>query len=1285
MKNLKKILLPVAATAIAACVGVGGAMLAYADSEVYTTEQSLDIVELIETTDYLKEDGVTFESGETVVNRSWIGGWLNQSFGIRFATQFENNAWGQTENGLQVVIGATDVFFALNEDGDLDISVYDRLLSSEQQLIQTAILQDFDATALHTWEINRVFTMDSEDDGYAVRVYVDDTLVTGENVTVYAENTAEGNGGLHDDYHYTFIKNSTGVDVTVHSTLSEAFTFEQEKDIWDVAELNGEQALFTTAGRTVQSTSAAAGTPNLPIETKIANLAWQRNAWATSSGFAFEMKAKEAWSTGADLLVFEIGSTDIRVGYDATKKQLSAYVYNWWPTQGGTLTKNVLGGNHILAEDFDSTAWHSWKVARVKAVNADGFAIRIYIDDTLALELYDPYSLNYKKVDANGNLVYCDFRFGANSGRAGHACDLTNRSGVELAVRSLMNYPSYDTSQKCTDIFAFGGNMDLQSDEGKTYANGEYVINNPNVAEACESWVTENNGIAFSFKSANAWKNAADSLQIVLGATDLRVNYQNGKLNFHSYARAHAYGAWGTRITGEWDIDVTEWNTLKIIRQKDLNATGTYGELGLRIKVYLNNRLLFTHVQPTGGMWAWAWRVVQVYNRNTGTDVAFKTTNTEKIAFEDVVVKDLPDLPASDRENYNEDGLHGVGARATINNTERIVNSIWVEEYASISNGGEFLLRSEEPWRTSGTWKNLAPLSEEEMAAISEEDFAAGKKNGTYYEENGVKYKFVTGDWTSAWKDTNGNIVSNAWAFPNFWLGDDFTRAYYKDKDGKQSKLLKPEEDMAYRYHLHIDFGIMAMQFKLTPEENLVVRVYSKYSGVVSAENLLRDESGNPVVFKTGKDGEGNYYIHHFKIARVRAKNGDGFATMVWIDGMQVVNAYDPGPMGGEGNYSHFLIDNITGRELTAISVKGLDGYKQEFCDSFDSEYAQENYSVAKWNDIVAIKTAARQQMYAESSSMLILANVKKLHTDTHKLLSAVWTKDIEQRFIEQKSSYKTALQTLVSGNTYAAAQQSEVDSVLAQAVAAIDSSEENFDCLDLIYNDYLQKITAIPSQELLDELAAARMQAKGKINAFISGLTETDYTADNYAEFAQISAAYTALIDGSGDLEEIQALGLLAVSEMQSVESKAVTALNQAKASAKATLQAYVKESDYLADDWAVVQTIMQNAFADIDSAADQTAVDAAVSAGKARIDLVAKKGTSNRIPSGSTSTPGSGSQDSSSQDSSSTQDSSSSESTAQGGCASNLSSVAFGAAVLVLGLGVVMLLKKREAENDR
>jgi hypothetical protein len=310
---------------------------------------------------------------------------------------------------------------------------------------------------------------------------------------------------------------------------------------------------------------------------------------------------------------------------------------------------------------------------------------------------------------------------------------------------------------------------------------------------------------------------------------------------------------------------------------------------------------------------------------------------------------------------------------------------------------------------------------------------------------------------------------------------------------------------------------------------------------------------------------------------------------------------------------------------------------------------------------------------------------VKKLHTDTHKLLSAVWTKDIEQRFIEKKSSYKTALQTLVSGNTYAAAQQSEVDSVLAQAVAAIDSSEENFNCLDIIYDDYLQRITAIPSQGLLDALADARIQAKDKMDAFISGLTETDYTADNYAKFAQISAQYTALIDGSGDLEEIQALGLVAVSEMQSVESKAVTALNQAKAAAKSTLQAYVSESSYLADDWAVVQTIIQNAFVDIDSAAVQTAVDAALAAGKESIDLVAQKGTSNRIPSGSTSTPGSGSQDSSSQGSSSTQDSSSSENTAKGGCASNLSSVAFGAAVLVLGLGVVMLLKKREAENDR
>lgn len=1205
MKKLKICLLSVIIMVCAFCLSLGGYQIAVASkTDEYTTEISYDIIEFIETTDYLEEDGVHVKSGQTVIQRSWIVSWFKESFGVRFNSKFESNAWDQQANGLHVAFGAMDVYFKLNEECDLNISIYDRTWDSMRQLIQTATIKNFDSTIMHKWEVNRVFTSSVADEGYAMRLYLDDVLVVGDKAVAHLENTAESFGGIGNDYKNMSIKNTTGVDGTFFSTYQTALEFEEEKNIWDVAELNGDLYLFTTAGRTVEPTTAKVGTDLLPVENKIGEVQWTLDAWTVSSGFAFEMKAKTPWKTGYDLLNFEIGSSDIRINYNANTKQLTANVINWWPTQSGErLFKDALGGEHVLAENYNSTEWHTWKVVRVLATNADGFAVRFYIDGELKLEVYDPFSLAFKVLDNNGNAVYANMQRNEGDAKAGHSCDLTNHSGSELAVRSLLDYPAYVDGERYTDILEFGGDRALQSEQGKTFSNGEYVINTPYVANSCEEWVTENNGIAFSFKSAKNWINGFDSLQIILGATDLRVNCENGKLTFYIYNWAHSFGVWGGKIDGAFDIDFTQWNTLKVVRLKDKFGSGEYGELGVKTKVYLNGELLFTHIQPSGGMWSWEWRTIQVYNRNTGVDVAFRTTNTEQIEFEDLTVKDLPDLPASDRVNYAEDGLHGIGARATINNTERIINSIWVEEFASISNGGQFILRSEEPWRTSGSWKNLVELTQEELDAIVDEDFVQGVKEGKYYEENGVKYKFVTGEWTSDWKDDKGNVLADAWEFPNYWSGDNNSRAYYKDKDGAQSKLLKDEQDIAYRYQLHIDFGIMKIMFKLTPEENLIIRVESKYSGGISVEKMLTDENGKPIVFKTGKDQAGNYYEHTFKIARVRAKNKVGFATMVWLDGMQIVNDYIPGPMGGTEDWSHFLIDNLTGRKLTAVSVKKLQDYKLEYADSFNI-YAREDYSEANWQKIVEIKTQAEEQIFAEKT--VLLKNLSEISKQTHIKLSAIWTIEEEERFKSMQTNYKSALTAYVNGNSYESAEQTKIDNLLNQAFVDIEASELNFSCLDLLYTEYFDLISAIPTASQMQEVRQARSQAKQDISSYVQSVSVNDYTQENYSQFATISARYLTLIDASDDATLIHELALLAISEMQEIESKDLALLKQAKAQAKQTLSTYKNQDDYLTDDWYVIQTIVRSACMEIDKAVSQEEIALIVANTKVRMDTV-------------------------------------------------------------------------------
>jgi hypothetical protein len=181
----------------------------------------------------------------------------------------------------------------------------------------------------------------------------------------------------------------------------------------------------------------------------------------------------------------------------------------------------------------------------------------------------------------------------------------------------------------------------------------------------------------------------------------------------------------------------------------------------------------------------------------------------------------------------------------------------------------------------------------------------------------------------------------------------------------------------------------------------------------------------------------------------------------------------------------------------------------------------------------------------------------------------------------------------------------------------------------------------------------------------FVNTFKSEEYTEENFAKLAQIKAAYDEKINACAILEEIQSLAYLARSEMWGVESKADTALQTQKVSAKAELQAYKKENDYLALDWKTLQSVLAQSNADIDAATSETQVVEIVGKAKARMDAVAQKGDLDRIPEGTKAETDGG------------------QNNAASGCGSALYSLGT-AAILAVGAAACLCKKKRQKGDE-
>lgn len=1111
----------------------------------FNEEEVMDIVEYFSTTDYLSGDGVIYKAGERGLKREWLAKLLSRACGLSFTTQFENVDWaGNASKNFVVTLGGSEIAYSLSQDGTLNISLYNKLTTENGGLFYSTQVPDVDLTQIQEWRIARVNTLDSADSGYALRVYLNDDLIIDE----YDDFGCWGSG-----YHGIYIDNLTDSPVTVGSALDEQVEFVEEINVLDIAEFDGREELFSAAGLPIVNSSAnlSGDWSTHSFESRAVNIEWIGGFTRLSNGLQWKMKANSMWTKTGDLFRLNIGATQIHIHFNKTTQEIGTYTHTTWSSE----TEHVaaIAGYTKLGENYDPTAWHTWRIARVEATNARGYAVRFYIDDTLRAEIYTTGELTDKHLNEDGTYTYNE------AGKGFHAVRFVNCSGTTMAFKSAYySRPSVE-KETSTDIMYYGASTELLDADGKVYASGDSAVDNYTGANTQfgQEWYAYSGGIEFMMKASKDWGNSYDELKIMLGATQIRINSKgNNKITMHVYNMAHDYvGAWGQEYPISQSFDETQWHTIKVTRRKFLRSNGYYGEKGIQVAVYIDGEKVIETVQNLSGMWAFRNRRLAVTN-NSGVNIAFKSTLSKSqfdalYEFENDNIGELYEMPQHSQATYYEDAF---GKGYPVKTANRIINSISSEEYSSTTNGVQFALTSAEPWKTSGTSKKPVALSGAELATVKvvngKEMF---KENGTgdYVEValtglSGTKYKFAYENWTSDWSRMDpgdgirmkGETDQSAWSFPTLWKNTKGELFYSEET----STVLMTEDWMATKYHMHVDFGTLTMNFKVTPDNKMVVRVYSRYTWIVMFEDYVRDNSGNPIEFLTGTytgnsaktyNGKmlatGDLYENTFKISKVREVSGKGFITRVWVNGYLVCETYDSHPMGGEKRYSYLLIDNLAGTTVNAKSIATFDDFKAMQKAKLDAFLAK-NYSAtnrAKVNELVSTAKTTIDSMDA-------IINIERYVENTLEQIEGIWTVETETLFQNQKAQYLASLQA-IANQTYDSSEASKISALLNGATTAFNSitEKQGFAGLRAKYMDYYEQMSQILTVEEKEVVAQARTAAKGLMEIFMGEFEGTDYIA----QIQEIKASYETKINACTDIMEIEALAYAARTEMWAVE----------------------------------------------------------------------------------------------------------------------------------------------------
>lgn len=1124
----------------------------YADFAAnYEEETATDIYDLTgnnamktaEGAKYAEWNFLRAENGKDIYGNTVLG----DADGVTFKAKWNPGSGDDTY--LRVYLGNT--YVSIEKWTDMHIYISSVLDATGKEVWKSHgdTMVSLDVGEEHVYTFTRVKAKGSG--RHLIRVYVDGSLKasaysfapmqkTGDwnYGCIRVENTRLWDNGQPGREDSTMTIKSTG-------TASQTPAFEAETNVKDLFEVSNDATILSSAGKSVQKGGY------------VTEMQWIPNEVNKTDGITFGMQTSA--TNAYDVVLVMLGSLDVRLNLHGG--DIWFYVYNWDQKYGSGDQYGYRGSEFYTGKRIDGNK-HNLKITRCKAVEGVGYNVTVYWDNEAVVDVYCPVGLE------NG------FR-GGSLGVQNKGADEGVTFFSTLAASEVL--PEFE-AEKCNDILYYGGDItNLLSADGKTMKNEEAILYSSDwMDDAIVKERLGTNGIEFKMKANADWDGGNDSydrMRIVFGYTEIRFDVFNGILhaaiyNFGSVAPHE--GLWGFRhCIGA--IDETAEHTVKITRRLATNGKG------LSVRIYFDNELRCETYEPCATAYSSTqsfYRMVAIRNQS-GVDLTFKSGfDTSGWQYEEEVVNDLFAVKNQAGEVYNESALAGVNVPVC----DRIINNVWDEEFASVSNGLEFKIKPAtqgQSWKTSGNAKIYEACEEGTEGAVKGTD--------------GKWYAPVQKAWSSGWVNGWNSLDNNnpdVWAFP----------AFYRDEqrricDWATHTPLDAKNDLAFRYHLSVDWGTVRLQFKLTPEGQLVVRQFSRYSGAVAFEGVVMEDFDSSIE-------------HTVKMARVREKTTGGFVTKLWIDDMQnpVMETYDPSPLGRSGDvFSHFLLDNLTGIDITVTNVRTLDDVKTDAKKLY--ERSESDYSPNYWAQVQEIVNAAD----AEMDTLESLSAIKKLAASTADRVDAVWTKEVEAQFITAKSDAESKLDGAVSGKNYNTTEQMTINELLAAGKAEIGAAVD-FNQLETVTQIWLEKLGAVKTTEQLAAIAQARETAIGLLNGYFAQFAEADYSAENYAQIGALKETYASLIAAATEEDEIAALPLMAKTEMLAVKTLAQVSLDTAKSNFAAEIANYVNLEEYSADNRLLAESIIAEAQQKISTAASEEEIIEIVAAAKLQLDGLEK-----------------------------------------------------------------------------
>ena len=290
-----------------------------------------------------------------------------------------------------------------------------------------------------------------------------------------------------------------------------------------------------------------------------------------------------------------------------------------------------------------------------------------------------------------------------------------------------------------------------------------------------------------------------------------------------------------------------------------------------------------------------------------------------------------------------------------------------------------------------------------------------------------------------------------------------------------------------------------------------------------------------------------------------------------------------------------------------------LDTVKSETVAALDEYFAtftEGDYYETEWTLLTEIVTTAKAAIKSEISKFA----VEELFANAKANMDAVATKAAWDAESDQiKAQAKADIESYKNANEYRDDDKAVIAATVAEALAGIDAATD-WATMNNIVKHAKAVMDALWTAAEWDAAEAVVAAAKAELESYKS---EADYFVEEWATIQTIIANANANIDALiGSTASIENVVNDAKAKMDAVKTMEQVIADEAVVNAaKDELAGYKTQADYNEPEWNEIQTILANAYANIDdSIGDAETIANIVADAKAKMDKVLKSEEANQ-----------------------------------------------------------------------